>query len=63
MIPLVEAFGFTDNVICSAIGNSYGDIYETQLDWAKNSRYNATEVPPQFETLIKPLMQNKPAKL
>merc|ERR1712167_565997 len=54
MVSLVEAQGFADEVICSAIGNSYGDIYETQLEWAKNSRCNETEVPPQFETLIKP---------
>lgn len=29
MIPLVEAFGYPDSVLVSAIGNSYGDIYET----------------------------------
>jgi hypothetical protein len=29
MIPLVEAFGYPDEVVPSAIGNSYGDIYET----------------------------------
>jgi len=28
MIPLVESFGFTDSFILSAIGNSFGDIYE-----------------------------------
>jgi len=28
MIPLVEAFGYPDGVLVSAIGNSYGDIYE-----------------------------------
>ena len=28
LIPLVEMYIFTDNQICSAIGNSYGDIYE-----------------------------------
>lgn len=29
MIPLVEAFDFSDGHLTSAIGNSYGDIYET----------------------------------
>jgi len=29
-----------DNLLLSAIGNSYGDIYETHLEWAKNSRLN-----------------------
>lgn len=28
MIPLVEAWGFPDSYLVSAIGNSYGDIYE-----------------------------------
>jgi Acyl-CoA oxidase len=28
MIPLVEAFDHSDSVLVSAIGNSYGDIYE-----------------------------------
>ena len=28
VIPLVESFGYPDNVLMSAIGNSYGDIYE-----------------------------------
>lgn len=28
MIPLVEAFDYRDSVLVSAIGNSYGDIYE-----------------------------------
>jgi len=28
IIPLVEAFGVPDSYIVSAIGNSYGDIYE-----------------------------------
>jgi acyl-CoA oxidase len=31
MIPLVEAFAIPDSYLVSAIGNSYGDIYETQL--------------------------------
>ena len=29
MIPLIEAWEFPDEVLVSAIGNSYGDIYET----------------------------------
>ena len=39
-IPLVELMYIPDEVLCSAIGNSYGDIYETQFEWAKNSRIN-----------------------
>jgi len=29
MIPLVESFAIPDGQLVSAIGNSYGDIYET----------------------------------
>ena len=39
-IPLVESVELPDETVCSAIGNSYGDIYETHLEWAKNSRMN-----------------------
>jgi len=28
MVPLVEAWEYPDSYLCSAIGNSYGDIYE-----------------------------------
>ncbi len=28
MIGLVESFALPDSFLCSAIGNSYGDIYE-----------------------------------
>lgn len=31
MIPLAESFVHKDGYLVSAIGNSYGDIYETQL--------------------------------
>lgn len=29
MIPLIEAFAVPDSVLVSAIGNKYGDVYET----------------------------------
>ena len=45
LIPLAEIQMFPDEVLPSAIGNSYGDIYETQLRWAKESRGNSQEVP------------------
>ena len=40
MVGLVECFERSDNSLTSAIGNSYGDIYETQLEWARGSRLN-----------------------
>merc|ERR1712151_132296 len=40
MIPLVESFYFPDNFWPTVLGNSYGDIYEWQLEVAKGSRVN-----------------------
>jgi hypothetical protein len=39
-LNIVEATEVPDAVLCSAIGNYYGDIYETQLEWAKGSKLN-----------------------
>jgi acyl-CoA oxidase len=44
VIPLVESFAFPDSYLVSAIGNSYGDIYETQYEWGTNSRLNQQPV-------------------
>lgn len=41
-LQIVEAYDYNDDVLQSAIGNSYGDIYETHLEWAKDSRLNHT---------------------
>jgi hypothetical protein len=45
----------------SAIGNSYGDIYETHFEWAKNSRFNKTkgQIPKGWEEHMLPLMRAK----
>ena len=40
LISLTEIHASSDKLLMSAIGNSYGDIYETHLEWAKNSRLN-----------------------
>jgi hypothetical protein len=34
VISLIECYTIADEVLVSAIGNSYGDIYETHLRWA-----------------------------
>ena len=39
-ISIVESFGIRDEFLQTAIGNKYGDIYETHLKWAKESRLN-----------------------
>jgi acyl-CoA oxidase len=59
MIPLLEAWAFPDNMLVSAIGNSYGDIYETQLEWARNSRLNKSPVPKGFKEYMQPILTGK----
>jgi hypothetical protein len=51
----------TDNMLMSAIGNSYGDIYETHLEWAKTSRLNDDKgsIPLGFKEYIMPILQGK----
>ena len=58
MIPLIESWEIPDEILNSAIGNSYGDIYETQLDWARNSRLNKNPVPKGFE-YFRPILTGK----
>ena len=49
LIPLIEAFYIPDYKLMSSIGNSYGDIYHTQMKLAKNSRLNKKSVPDYYE--------------
>lgn len=62
-IPLVESLGFTDETVVSAIGNSYGDIYEQHLEWAKESRLNKTKdgdaIPDGYLKYMSPVIQHK----
>ena len=47
----------------SAIGNSFGDIYETHLKWAKESRLNTTKlgdaIPDGYMEYIMPILKAK----
>lgn len=59
LIPLAEAKCFAEIVLPSSIGNYYGDIYETQVEWAKDSSMNHLDkdgVPPQWDKHIKPFL-------
>ena len=58
-IPLIELMGVSDGQIMSAIGNSYGDIYETQFEWARTSRLNAKPIPDGFKEHILPILHGK----
>ena len=65
MLPLVEISDVVqeDAWNISTIGNRFGDIYETQLEVAKNSRLNTGKPPPYYEKLMKPIMNGSHAKL
>ena len=62
-IPLIESLEYTDNVLLSAIGNSYGDIYEKHLELAKDSRLNHTKagdaIPDGYMEYIMPILKAK----
>lgn len=67
LIPLIESVALPDELLPSSIGNSYGDIYEQQLELAKGSTLNLQDkdgIPSNFETFIKPFLHEEPkAKL
>jgi hypothetical protein len=44
MLPLAEIKQYPDYLMPSNIGNSYGDIYELQLENAIDSRLNKEDV-------------------
>lgn len=61
ILPIVETFNWSDDLLLSAIGNSYGDIYETHLEWAKNSRLNQNEdaIPEGYLEYMRPILKAK----
>lgn len=59
MLPLIESFGMNDNILNSSIGNSYGDIYENQLESAVNSQLNKKDMFPDFEKYMQPFYTAK----
>lgn len=63
IIPFIESFKVPDDFLQSAIGNSYGDIYETHLRWARESRLNTTKdgdaIPDGFLEHMMPVIQHK----
>ena len=61
IIPLAESFAFPDSLLMSAIGNSYGDIYETHLKWAQESKLNQQKggIPVGFMENLMPILQGK----
>lgn len=60
-IPLVELMNLPDEILQTAIGNYYGDIYETHFKWAKESRLNQTPgaIPKGFNEHVLPILKGK----
>lgn len=56
MVPLVEVLYIPDSQLNSAIGNEWGDIYELQLEWSKNSRLGNT-IPSYYKELMEPVLK------
>ena len=60
---MIESLNVSDMYLQSAVGNSYGDIYETHLRWAKESRLNSTKngdaIPDGFMEYMMPIIQSK----
>ena len=61
IIPIIESLKEKDMQLQSAIGNYYGDIYETHLRWAQESRLNKTPdaIPDGYMEYIMPILKAK----
>lgn len=59
-VSLVDAFGWEDYALNSALGRADGDVYTALLNMARTSPLNRTEAGPAWETVLKPVMHRKP---
>lgn len=63
VLQILESFDLPDHYLLSAIGNSYGDIYEKHLELAKDSRLNHTKsgdaIPDGYMEHIMPILKAK----
>ena len=61
ILNTLESFASVEEFNMSAIGNQYGDIYETHLEWAKNSRMNHNEdaIPDGYLQYMMPILKGK----
>jgi len=59
MVPLVEFMEFHPSMVISSIGNHYGDIYETTMEWAMDSQLNKTPRPYFYKEFMQPIIHGK----
>ncbi|GLI67460.1 hypothetical protein VaNZ11_011657 [Volvox africanus] len=55
-VALVDAFGFPDYLLNSALGRADGDVYRGLLDMARGSPLNATQEGPAWPDVLKPVL-------
>ncbi len=53
-VPLVDAFGYTDNILKSSIGRYDGNVYEALFDAAQKSTLNQSDPFDGYEQYLKP---------
>jgi len=56
MIPLVEYMDWHPSTINSSIGNHYGDIYDSTMEWCMESELNATPRPYFYKEFMQPII-------
>uniref|UniRef100_A0A383WBN6 Acyl-coenzyme A oxidase n=2 Tax=Tetradesmus obliquus TaxID=3088 RepID=A0A383WBN6_TETOB len=59
-VGLVDAFGWEDYALNSALGRQDGDVYKALLDMATVSPLNRTQQGPAWESVLKPVLHRKP---
>ena len=62
-IPLVDAFDFKDELLCSVAGRYDGDVYNQLYQWALKSPRNKSEVHPAYHQHLEKLIKPPNAKL
>ena len=60
-VPLVDSFNFSDFIINSPLGRYDGNIYESYFNLVQSAN-RPMQIPPYFETEIKPFLNRKVEK-
>lgn len=57
-VALVDAFGYEDYLLNSALGRKDGDVYNALLEAAKGSPLNGTQEGPAWKPVLEPLLNS-----
>ncbi|XP_064622963.1 peroxisomal acyl-coenzyme A oxidase 1-like [Lineus longissimus] len=58
-IALVDAFDYSDEVLCSALGSYDGNVYQRLFEATKLDPLNEHQVAPTYEKYLKPLLKSQ----